>query len=197
MFNQEEDQVTLPNHFILEGIDRVGKDKLLHGIQHRLGYHQVLHYQKPMELGCYAMGASKDEALCRYQEASFRTMFQILRGAPLAKVIFNRAHLGECVYAPIYRRYSGDYVFNLEREFNVHQLSHVRLVLLVEDFAVSRHFVDDGRSLGGAEKRQDEQALFRGAFDASVVRDKRLVCVTDRETGQFRSPDSILDEVLA
>ncbi|KYF68426.1 hypothetical protein BE15_10515 [Sorangium cellulosum] len=76
-------------------------------------------------------------------------------------------------------------------------MSHVRLVLLVEDFAVSRHFIDDGRSLGGAEKRQDEQALFRRAFDASVFRDKRIVCVTDRETGQFRSPDSILDEVLA
>ena len=149
--------MTPPDHFILEGVDRVGKDQLLNKIQHRLGYHQVLHYQKPMKLDCYASGRSEPEAWRYYQEVSFRMMFQFLCEIPTVKIICNRAHLGESVYAPIYRGYSGDYVFEIEREFSARKLSRVRLVLLVEDFAKSMHFLDDGESLGGAEKRPDEQ----------------------------------------
>ena len=186
-----------PSHFVLEGLDRVGKDTLLGGIQHRNGYHQVLHYKKPVLLDYYSENMPVALALRKYQEASFRMMFQLLNGAPSAKIICNRAHLGECVYAPIYREYSGEYVFELEREFKAHQLSQARLVLLIEDFSVSRHFADDGKSLGGMEKRQEEQQLFLNAFDTSIFPDKRIVCVTDRETGEFRSPDSILIEVLS
>lgn len=187
-----------PNHILLEGIDGVGKDTLIRGIQNRLGYHQVFHYEKPLPLDFYA-AASEVESLYRYQEASFRTMFQFLGGVPSAKIICNRAHLGESVYAQVYRGYSGEYIFGLEREFNVDQLRHVRLVLLVEDLAASRHFVDDGKSLGGPDnpdKRKNEQELFRRAFGTSAFRDKRIVCVTDQESGKFRSPESILDEVL-
>jgi len=187
-----------PSHFLLEGIDRVGKDTLIRGIQARLGYHQVFHYQKPLRLDFYA-AVSEAEAPYRYQEASFRTMFQVLCGVPSAKIICNRSHLGESIYAPLYRGYSGEYVFDLEHEFNVHRLSHVRIVLLVEDLTASRHFVDDGQSLGGADdadKRQNHQDLFRRALDTSSFRDKRIVCVTDQATGKFRSSESILDEVL-
>jgi hypothetical protein len=186
-----------PDHFLLEGLDRLGKDTLQQGIQHRLGYHRVIHYAKPILLDCYSATMSPELALRQYQESSFRTMFQILSGARSAKIIYNRAHLGECVYAPIYRKYAGEYVFELEREFNAHQFSHARLILLVEDFAVSRHFVDDGKSLGSSERRQEEQELFLRAFDASIFPDKRIVCVTDRETGELRSRDSILNEVLS
>lgn len=187
-----------PSHFLFEGIDRVGKDTLIRGIQDRLGYHQVFHYQKPLRLDFYT-GTSEADTSYRYQEASFRTMFQFLCGVPSAKIICNRSHLGESIYAPLYRGYSGEYVFGLEREFNVDRLLHVRLVLLVEDLTASRHFVDDGQSLGGADdvdKRQKQQDLFRHALDMSSFRDKRIVCVTDQETGKFRSPRSILDEVL-
>ena len=187
-----------PSHFLFEGIDRVGKDTLIRGVQDRLGYHQVFHYQKPLRLDFYA-AASEADAKYRYQESSFRTMFQFLCGVPSAKIICNRSHLGESIYAPLYRGYSGEYVFDLEREFNVDRLLHVRLVLLVEDLTASKHFVDDGQSLGGADdagKRQSQQDLFRRAIDTSSFRDKRIVCVTDEETGKFRSPESILDEVL-
>lgn len=186
-----------PNHFLLEGLDGLGKDTLLGGIQSRYGYHQVLHYTKPILLEFYSEKTPPSIALRKYQEASFRTMFQLLTGAPSAKIICNRAHLGECVYAPLYRKYSGEYVFEFEREFNAQQLSHARLVLLTEDFGVSTHFVDDGKSLGGKEKRQEEQQLFLDAFHTSIFPDKRAICVTDRETGKFRNPESILMEVLS
>ena len=71
------------------------------------------------------------------------------------------------------------------------------MVLLVEEFGVSAHFVDDGNSLGGTEKRREEQRLFREAFDRSTISDKRIVCVTETATGGFRPTQDILDEALA
>jgi hypothetical protein len=185
-----------PQKLLLEGLDRLGKDTLAESIQHLRGYHQVLHFQKPISLRCYEC-ENEPIALRRYQEASFQLLFQLLRDAPAAKLICNRAHLGECVYAPIYRGYSGEYVFDIEATFDAHKLRGVRLILLTEDFEHSRHFVEDGSSLGGAEKRPEEQARFLAAFERSTIPDKRIVCVTDSTTGAFRTRDAILEEVLA
>lgn len=188
--------MTVPNKFLLEGLDRLGKDTLVRGIQNRHGYHQVLHYGKPLQLDCYSLNQMLTPQR-QYQEASFRTMFQLLRDAPHAGIICNRAHLGECVYAPLYRGYGGEYVFEIERNFDAHSLPRTRLVLLTEDFEVSAHFVDDGLSLGDKGKRLEEQALFLEAFETSTIKDKRRICVTDRVTGGFRDADTILNEALA
>ena len=185
-----------PNHILLEGIDGVGKDTVIQGVQNRHGYHQVLHYKTPLVLDCYVPSA-ESSAQRQYQVDTFRTMFRLLRGAPLANVICNRAHLGESVYAPLYRGYSGEYVFELEREFDAGDLTHVRLVLLTENLDISVHFQDDRKSLGGPERRREEQMLFVRAFNASTIKDKRIVCVTDPLTGKFRSHDAILSDVLA
>ena len=185
----------IPKKFIIEGLDRLGKDTLIQGIQHRCGYHLVLHYGKPVELECYL----RDDAATakqRYQAESFRSMFELLGCSPTINIICNRAHIGECVYAPIYRGYSGDYVFDLERRVEVAKIPSMRLLLLTEDFAVSRHFVDDGQSLGSAERRREEQDLFLAAFERSSISDKRLVCVTDPKTGGFRGKEQVLAEAL-
>ncbi|HET9958572.1 MAG TPA: hypothetical protein VFQ61_28955 [Polyangiaceae bacterium] len=182
-----------PVKLIIEGIDRLGKDTLIRGIQDRRGYHLVLHYTKPIPLAFYE--GSGHPAGRQYQEASFRTMFQMLRVAE-TQLICNRSHLGECVYAPLYRHYSGDYVFQLEQLFEVAAIPRIRLVLLTEDFSVSTHFRDDGLSLGAAGQRQKEQALFLEAFGRSTFADKRVVCVTDTTTGGFRSATEIVTEAL-
>lgn len=191
------------NKFLIEGLDRLGKDTLINGILNKRGYHQVIHYSKPLELDCYipcptGMTATeiRSEALREYQVRSFRTMFQLLRDAQYAHLILNRAHLGECVYAPLYRQYSGDYVFDLERQFKMNEVRNARLILLWEDFQIARHFVDDGESLGAVEKRETEQNLFFDAFEESIMPDKRKVCVTDQATGGFRRKEDILAEVL-
>ena len=38
------------------------------------------------------------------------------RGDTDINLIFNRSHLGETVYSPLYRGYSGDYVFDIEKK---------------------------------------------------------------------------------
>ncbi len=185
-----------PTKFIIEGLDRLGKDTLIRGIQERLGYHQILHFGKPLRLGCYQENSALSGER-RYQEASFLAMFQILSSLPDTKIICNRAHLGECVYAPIYRGYPGEYVFDIERVFHADTIPGIRMILLVEDLEVSKHFVDDGLSLGGTESRSEEQGLFRQAFEKSLIKDKRIICVTDTATGAFRAEQAILDDALA
>ncbi len=185
--------------FIIEGLDRLGKSTLIEGIQNKLGFHQVIHYEKPKVLDCYkAYSEQKAPEVSpqrMYQEDSFRTMFQILRSS--ASVILDRAHLGECVYAPMYRNYPGDYVFDLEQEFHMHASTDVRMILLTEDFKTSKHFVDDGQSLGTSDKREAEQNLFIEAFNKSRFTDKKIICVTNIETGEFKSKEEILKEALA
>lgn len=179
--------------FIIEGIDRLGKSTLIEGIQNRLGYFQVIHYQKPKRLKCYR-DVSESDALQMYQRSAFSAMFQILgSGAP---IILDRAHLGEMVYAPIYRGYSGSYVLDLERSCCANAtLGHVRMILLTENFDISAHFVDDGESFDVLKRRQ-EQDLFIDAFNKSVITDKRIICVTDPKTGNFRNKEDILQEAL-
>lgn len=187
--------------YLIEGLDRLGKDTLIDGLQHRLGQHTVLHFGKPSLLDCYVPRDAEvtDEvrrgALRNYQERSFRNLFSLLRDAPYTQLICNRAHLGECVYAPLYRGYSGDYVLELERAFDMQLNRTTRLVLLLEDMATSRHFADDGLSLGPTEARGMEQELFIEAFERSLITDKRLVLVTG-PNGRFRSKADILEDVL-
>lgn len=192
------------NKILIEGLDRLGKDTLIQGILNKVGYHHVMHFSKPVQLDCYVPSPTgmsareiKEQTLQTYQEHSFRTMFSILRDAKLTPIICNRAHLGECVYAPLYRGYSGDYVFDLENQFGMSSAYNLKLILLIEDFKAAKHFVDDGASLGAIENREKEQELFLSAFEKSIIQRKQVICVTDPNTGSFKAKHLILAEALS
>jgi thymidylate kinase len=190
--------------YIIEGLDRLGKSTLIDGIMQAGGFYQVIHYEKPKLLHTYLQNhlenyprsdeaSAKRQALFRYQRDSFYAMFDILSSA--ARVILDRAHLGECVYAPMYRKYSGDYIFRLEHEFDMDEYDDIRMILLTENFNMSNHFIEDGGSFDPT-KRAEEQALFVQAFEKSIMRDKKIICVTG-EDGKFRPASDILKEAIA
>lgn len=186
--------------FAIEGLDRLGKSTLIEGIINTLGYYEVIHFSKPKKLAAYANTApvagvppSSLQAF-HYQQESFRNSMILAKGG--GRIIFDRWHLGEAVYSPMYRLYNGDYVFDFERAHNMDS-SDVRLILLTEDFGVSRHFVDDGQSLGTIDDREEEQNRFIAAFNRSIIRDKRIISVTDPGLGGFKPKDWILAEALA
>ena len=179
--------------YAIEGIDRLGKTTLIQNIQHKLGFYQTVHFGKPVRLNMYEY--SVGDPLQNYQIASFRNSMIMAKSG--ARLIFDRWHLGECVYAPMYREYDGTYVFDLEKRLMLDETGDIRLVLLTEDFNISQHFVDDHQSIGAVSNRRDEQALFIEAFNRSIIRDKRMVCVTDPALGGFKTPHQILDEVLS
>ena len=189
------------NKYLVDGLDFLGKSSLVTGIQHKRGFHQAIHFSKPQILEAYKPVLSnlpgdvvKREMLYQYQRGSFLNLFEILR-SPNAKIICDRAHLGEAVYSNLYRGYDGAYVFDLEKDMGMSENVRTRLILLTEDFSCSMHFKDDGLSFD-VSKREQEQDLFLAAFEKSIIRDKRIVCVTDPSTGGFKSKDVILAEVL-
>lgn len=187
--------------YAIEGLDRLGKSTLIRGIQDALGFYQVVHFGKPEELEIYshAVPSIEDEVPLAsfskyiYQYETFRN--SMLMTQSKTRLIFDRWHLGECVYAPLYRNYSGDYVFKLERMMQMERRSDIRLILLTEDFSNANHFESDGDSFDD-KKRYEEQGLFINAFERSILPDKRIVCVTDVRTGKFRQPLDILEEAL-
>ena len=190
-----------PRIILIEGLDRLGKSTLIENIQQDYGFYQTIHMSKPRRLPFYQRQVAippkfveKNEDLFLYQRDSFISMMNLMHSE--AHVIFDRAHLGEAVYAPLYRGYSGDYVFELERAMHVSEAESVRLLLLTEDFATSKHFVDDGESFDPT-KREEEQQMFISAFDRSRIKDKRIICVTNTMTGEFRNQISILQEAMA
>lgn len=196
--------MNIPNVFAIEGLDRLGKSTLIEGIRNRLGYYEVIHFSKPQKLEIYRHASDyslsfsgvplESQQVYQYQHEGFLNSMLLAKSG--ARIIFDRWHLGEAVYAPMYRKYSGDYVFKQELDTGLVE-ANPRLILLWEDFEVSKHFVDDGESLGPVEKRAEEQMRFMEAFAKSNIRDKKLICVTDQALGGFKPKDWILEEALA
>lgn len=186
--------------YCVEGLDRLGKSSLIEGIMNALGYYEVIHFSKPKKLSAYANSSAlpgvpnSSLQVYHYQQESFRNSMIMARSG--ARIIFDRWHLGEAVYSPMYRAYDGSYVFDFEKNHNLDS-ADIRLILLTENFSVSRHFVDDGESLGTEDDRKEEQDRFIAAFNRSIIRDKRIISVTDPALGGFKPKDVILNEALS
>jgi len=181
---------------IIEGCDRLGKGTLIEGLLQRLGYFQVIHYEKPKLLDRYLTGPilhqqeRSREALKQYQLESFTTMLRMLSSE--AKLILDRAHLGEFVYAPRYRKYDGTYVFELERHFKSIGSKFDERTLLILLHTSDWNFIsDDGKSFD-VTQREEEQNDFYRAFDRSLITHKVLLDVHDG-SGAFVSPQKILE----
>lgn len=200
----------LPSIFVIEGVDILGKSLLVEGLKKHLGHATVHHSGKPrieqryMNLGINELnvdlGSSlEQQALVRFQEDYFEQAFRIIAENVHSKIIFDRLHLGEMVYSPLYRKIIPNSIMQRERDYvNLNRpngFDKTRLILLVEDFEKSCHFVSDGESFDDAN-RQIEQDTFIKAYNMSAIFDKRIICVTDKN-GQFRPKNEILQEALS
>lgn len=209
------DEVGLPTKFLVDGIDRLGKSSLIARIQAELGYHLVIHYDKPKLLphfldmaDCikraevsetdydesYRNLSIQNLALRLYQEEANRGMFSLL-GSDIP-VILDRTHLGELVYAPLYRKYSGDYVYEMEQELIDRKpytlTDEVRLILLTS--SNTDMLVDDGLSFDPT-KKVEEQERFIQAFNRSKLINKVIVDV-HAGNGEYKTFDQVFQEAL-
>ena len=92
-------------------------------------------------------------------------------------IILNRSHLGESVYSPIFRNYSGDFVFDIEKKFTQELRENLYLITLVNDPHIlwSR---DDGKSLHKSEEEIAAQVDgFKRAHRLSKIKNKLLINV--------------------
>lgn len=183
-----------PTKFLIDGIDRLGKSTLSQSILNELGYHLMIHYDKPKVLAAYSTVMTADGARGYYQKECNVNMFRLLSSD--VPIIFDRTHLGELVYAPMYRGYSGEYVYKMEQDLIDAQpftsRDNIRLILLTtSNFDI---VTDDGQSFDFS-KKELEQEMFKTAWTKSNIVDKRIIDVHNGK-GAFKTKDEILAEAL-
>jgi len=165
---------------IIEGTDNVGKDTQQDLIIKNMSDHvfHKLHYSS------LPFKDDKDKH-AKYSKELYETMFQLMMKSKIGNkkddlninLIFNRSHLGETVYSPLYRGYSGDYVFDIEKKYTKALREDLYLITLVND----PHTIlkrDDGKSFyGNEEEVKAEVDGFSRAHRKSTIKNKLLVNV--------------------
>lgn len=159
---------------IIEGTDNVGKDTQQNLIIERVSnlvFHK-LHYS--------SLPFRDDKDLhANYSQKMYRDMFEMMMACKDKDInlIFNRSHLGETVYAPLYRGYSGDYVLDIEKDYVKALRENLYLITLTND----PHTIlkrDDGKSFyGNEEEVRAEVDGFKRAHRLSKIKNKLHVHV--------------------
>jgi len=159
---------------LIEGTDNVGKTTQANLIIERMKDYGVFH-----KVHYSALPFKEKELHIDYSASLYKDMFDMM-GVLIKSghnVIFDRSHLGESVYAPLYRGYSGDFIFEIEDE-NIHNIKNdVYLITLVNDpkLVMSR---DDGFSFYTNEQEvQNEVDGFVRAHRKSAIKNKLLINV--------------------
>ena len=162
---------------IFEGLDRVGKSTQIKLLQKRLidKPTHVIHYS--------AISGITPEQSQNYSEKLYRDMFDMMHDAHYRgrNLIFDRSHLGEFVYAPIYRNYSGNYVFEIENEYALNPFfNDIFLIVLIDEpeSAISR---EDGNSFStDITIKQLEISKFKLAYEYSSIKNKCLININGK-----------------
>ena len=154
---------------IIEGTDNTGKDTQQSLIIEKVNnlVFQKLHYSSlPFK--------DDKEKHISYSQKMYDDMFKLMIASKDKDInlIFNRSHLGESVYSPLYREYSGDYVFDIEKKYVKQLRKELYLITLTND----PHTIlkrDDGLSFyGNEEEVKAEVDGFNRAHRLSKIKNK-------------------------
>ena len=157
---------------IIEGTDNTGKDTQQNLIIEKINnlVFQKLHYSSlPFK--------DDKEKHISYSQKMYDDMFKLMMMSKDKNInlIFNRSHLGETVYSPLYREYSGDYVFDIEKNYVNKLRQELYLITLTND----PHTIlkrDDGKSFyGNEEEVKAEVDGFNRAHRLSKIKNKLLL----------------------
>tara|TARA_R110000796_G_scaffold16905_4_gene52440 strand:- start:852 stop:1445 length:594 start_codon:yes stop_codon:yes gene_type:complete len=157
---------------IIEGTDNTGKDTQQNLIIEKVNHlvFQKLHYSSlPFK--------DDKEKHVSYSRKLYDDMFKLMMVSKDENInlIFNRSHLGETVYSPLYREYSGDYVFDIEKKY-VNQLRKELYLITLTNDAHTILKRDDGKSFyGNEEEVKAEVDGFNRAHRLSKIKNKLLL----------------------
>ncbi|MCF0124822.1 MAG: hypothetical protein HUJ68_03545 [Clostridia bacterium] len=156
---------------LVEGCDNVGKGTQIEFIKNYVEnkYNCPVHYMHYSNI----KGKSSSDDIRKISEELYKQMFDIVgKDYGNCLIICDRSHLGEAVYSPIYRNYSGDYVFDIEKE----AIKNTKVGLLVFTESVENLIKrDDGLSFSiDPDKKKDEIDRFKVAFDKSSLFKKHI-----------------------
>jgi thymidylate kinase len=168
---------------LLESPDNCGKTTQ---VQHLTTYFaqknrvvNVVHYSN-------IKGLSSKE--CRtYSSRLYEDMFHYGDSVRNKVTICDRAHIGEFVYGPMYRNYSGKYVFDIEKKFVDRVIWRKNVYLII--------FVDEPENLlaredGLSQSKNDiskialEKKRFEEAYELSHIHNKLLINIAGKDKEQ-------------
>ena len=165
--------------FIFEGQDRTGKSTQIDFLKGFLSYKKflVLHFSQVKSL------LNNIELYEDYSKSLYKEGFKFLKRNYISfDLILDRFHLGESVYSPIYRKYSGDYVFDLEKKYlNEDMQNFIYLLVFIdskEDNLIKR---EDGLSIvdeNGNRFLYKEKNLFIESYEKSLIKNKILIDIS-------------------
>lgn len=158
----------------IEGLDRCGKDTQISALKNHFNkdIFCTLHYSNVKH--------KTNKETLEYSKKLYSNMFDIInfQDSLECSTILNRSHIGECVYSPMYRNYSGEYVFTLESNM-LHVADQFLFTFIDEpENLISR---DDGLSFStDLEKKKQEVELFISAHNKSNISNKLLVNINNK-----------------
>lgn len=165
------------------GADRVGKTTQIRNIQKFFEKQNrdvlVIHYSSihVQNVGPFKSGAECVASRSRYEDMMHLADLYVNNRNLL---VFDRAHLGEYVYSPMYRKYSGDYVFDLEKDHPL-MIDNAKLFLFT-DAAENLCRREDGNSFSSdVENKKKELELFNEAFEKSNIKNKMIISIEDKD----------------
>lgn len=168
---------------IVEGPDAVGKTTLIQNIRNYFNKNTF----KNIHFG--SVKHSSTDSYINYNRKLYNEMFQLMINDLTNEnsgIIFDRSHLGEMVYGPIYRNYTGEYVLEIENNFK-HILSvwdNLFLITLIDEPArlVERDLLrGDGLSFTtDVDRKKHEIDNFSDAHSKSGIRHKLIINIKDK-----------------
>ena len=162
---------------ILEGLDNVGKTTQINNIREEFNSSFFLTFH----LSNIKTKKWSNEAYQSYFKNLYVEYFELIESNEY-DLLFDRFHLGESVYSPLYRNYSGDYVFELEKI--IENCNEVYLIVLIDE-AKNLLNREDGNSFTiELEKKQQEIDLFIEAFKKSSIKNKILININNKNQQQ-------------
>jgi len=165
-------------HIIIEGPDNVGKSTQIRYIKN---YFNTVHFLT------YSSGfvkQSSDKAYIAYSRRMMEVQYDTFEFNESINVssICDRAHIGETVYSPIYRGYSGDFVFEYEKDIKNQYL------IVYLDTPANLIKRDDGLSFSTElDKKQKEIDGFIRGFNMSKIKNKKIIYITGKNEHQVQN----------
>jgi thymidylate kinase len=188
---------------LIEGCDNLGKNVLIEGLCKHFNYDNVMirHFGKPPEGRSF-----KDWQIYAFIEESFVLDRIKLNEKSTHRyfeniVIWNRTHIGELVWSPLYRNVNEEEIKEVLTHFenaifmNDEFMDSVYLIYLYADpeFLVNK---EDGLSFSSkVEQKQNELKLFDQAIEFSSLKNKISIKVNNGK--KFKNKDEILKEVIS
>lgn len=161
------------NVLIVEGIDHIGKTTFINNFRKEYQNSIVIHSSKPLT-------NNPEEFQDQYFTTGFNLIKSVLNNNIDDWLIFDRFHLGECVYGPMYRNTCFEkglfYERNLYNGYYKFGNMHLALVLLrCTNFNI--RLPDEDAFNDSQEAAQKEQDLFIKAFNKSIIERKYIIDV--------------------